>query len=55
MLGLGVCGTGDVPPDAILGRVVAVKQFLLRRGFDAATVRTVTRADDVDDSADEFE
>ena len=30
-------------------------QFLLRRGFDAATVRTVTRADDVDDSAEEFE
>jgi regulatory protein len=29
--------------------------FLLRRGFDAATVRTITHADDVDDSAEEFD
>ncbi|UXI69609.1 regulatory protein RecX [Tahibacter amnicola] len=29
--------------------------FLLRRGFDAATVRAITHADDVDDSADEFD
>jgi regulatory protein len=29
--------------------------FLLRRGFDAATVRAITHADDVDDSAEEFD
>lgn len=29
--------------------------FLLRRGFDAATVRAVTHAVDVDDSADDFD
>ena len=29
--------------------------FLLRRGFDAATVRIITHANDVDDSADEFD
>lgn len=29
--------------------------FLLRRGFDAATVRSITHADDVDDSAEEFD
>jgi regulatory protein len=29
--------------------------FLLRRGFDAATVRVITHADDVDDSAEEFD
>jgi len=30
-------------------------QFLLRRGFDAATVRLITQAEGVDDSVDEFE
>jgi regulatory protein len=30
-------------------------QFLLRRGFDAATVRTVTRAEDVDESDPPFD
>ncbi len=29
--------------------------FLLRRGFDAATVRGLTHADDVDDSSDDFD
>lgn len=29
--------------------------FLLRRGFDAATVRILARADDVDDSAEDFD
>jgi regulatory protein len=29
--------------------------FLLRRGFDAATVRSLTHADDVDDSSDDFD
>ena len=29
--------------------------FLLRRGFDAATVRAITHAADVDDSADDFD
>lgn len=29
--------------------------FLLRRGFDAATVRVITHADDVDDSAEAFD
>ncbi len=29
--------------------------FLLRRGFDAATVRSLTHAEDVDDSAEEFD
>ncbi len=29
--------------------------FLLRRGFDAATVRAITHADDVDDSSDDFD
>lgn len=42
---------GDKPPADFAGRAKRA-QFLLRRGFDGATVRRVTRAD-VDDAADD--
>ena len=45
-------GNKPAPDKAESGRRAG---FLLRRGFDAATVRTITHADDVDDSADDFD